>query len=259
MLRPYQATALALASVICFSLPSPAQSAKLEQKRSGPLSFSASLPGKAKNFVEQNLISVNQLRAPRKAINLLVKADEYLRRNDLQKAKDLASRALDVYPEYAQALTLRGTVELQNKDFDRATDDVQHAIDQDPHSATAYFVMAAIFNSQSRYREAALESDRALAIAPGAWQGYFEASRAALGLGDFANALRYGTQASSLCPDFYPTRVVLAESYLGLKHYSQAAEAFRAYLKIDPNSDTAARVRTVLARVPATALADNAK
>jgi tetratricopeptide (TPR) repeat protein len=181
----------------------------------------------------QATISAAELRVPGKARDAIRKAWFAMRENKLGDAARYIEKALSVCPQYAAALVLRATLEMQDTtSHERARDDAEKAIEYDPNYAAGYIVLGAAYNSSGQFDDAIRTLNRGIALLPTAWQGYYEMSYALLGKGDFLGGLRQAERASSsLGSGNYPElHLVKAYCYVGLKNQSAAKaelEAFR--------------------------------
>ncbi|HEU5337262.1 MAG TPA: tetratricopeptide repeat protein [Terriglobales bacterium] len=196
-------------------------------------------------------ISVQQLRVPDKAASFLRKAQEALDKNRLDEASKQVSKALASYPRYAQALAMRGILELQQGQFEQAADDANRAIQFDPNYGTGYLVMGAALNAQKKFQEALRPLSRAEVLVPNAWQGYFESSKALLHLGRFQEALQQVNKAFTLVDlsEHPELHVIKGYAYMALRVYSPALAEFQAYLKQVPNGPYTVAVRDTLEKI----------
>jgi len=169
-------------------------------------------------------ISAAQLRVPGKARDAYRKARFAMSENKLGDAARYIEKALSSYPRYTEALTLRAALEMQDtKSSERAKDDAEKAIEYDPNYAEAYIVLGAAYNYLRQFDDAIRTLDRAIALLPAIWQGYYEMSVALLGKGDFVGGLRQAERASSLDSGNHPDLdLVKAYCYVGLKNRSAA-------------------------------------
>lgn len=180
-------------------------------------------------------VSVAQYRIPEKARNELNKAREALEKGKTEDATRHLSRALEISPDYADALTLRGVLKLDRKDVAGAVNDLDQAIHADANCATAYVVMGSALNSQARYDEAIRSLQHAESLAPNSWQLHFEMGKSYMGKNDYPSALHQFDAAQNTGAIAYPV-VSLMRGYtlLKMKQYPQAADALQAYLQKDP-------------------------
>ncbi|MGE5207557.1 MAG: tetratricopeptide repeat protein [Chlamydiota bacterium] len=196
-------------------------------------------------------VSVQQLRVPEKAVSLLRKARQAVDKNKLGEADTYISKALAVYPEYAQAFTFRAILEMQRQQYEQAVADANHAIQADPNYGTGYLVMGAALNCQQKFQDALLSLQRAETLLPNAWQGYFESGKALLRLGRFQEALQQVNKSFALVdPSQHPDLHLLkGYSYLGLHTYGGALSELQQYLSQAPGGAHTAAVRSTLEKI----------
>lgn len=190
----------------------------------------------------QNTISLMQYRIPDKAREEFTKAQDDLSQHKIEDGEKHLNRALEICPNYANALTLRGILELSASKTNNAMADLQKAIQSDGNYALAYTVMGAALNSAKRFDEAIRSLERGETLAPDSWQTYFELAKAYVGKSDFPSAIRQLDRAESLTPNFPMIRYVRGFALMGLKQYQQAAnelEAFLGKVQSGPESDRA--------------------
>ena len=196
-------------------------------------------------------VSVQQLRVPDKAASFLDKAQKALSQDKLDQAADLVGKALAAYPDYAQALALRGLLEMQAQHYDLATADANRSIQADPNYGMGYLLMGAILNTQQKFKDALAPLGRAEALLPNAWQIYFESSKAYLQLGRFQDALQQVNKAFTLTdPGKQPElHLVKGYAYMGLHTYAAALTELEAYVTQVPAGPHTAQVRSTLAKI----------
>lgn len=197
-------------------------------------------------------VSVAQMRVPEKARKLLEKAQAALDKRKLEEADRYVGAALDVYPDFAEALTMRGLMDLDAKHLDDAAVNLEKAIQADRSYAMGFIVLGAVYNMQSRFDDAIRVLDRGLTLMPQSWQGMFELGKAELGKGNYEAAIRRLNKASDLATVKYPPlHLAKAHALLGMKNFSEASSELEAYLEQDPKSPNAAAVRESLEQVRA--------
>lgn len=192
-------------------------------------------------------ISVAQYRVPEKARNEFSKAREAMEKGKSDDANKHLSRALEISPDYADALTLRGVLKLDQKDVAGAVNDLDQAIHSDPNCATAYVVMGSALNSQAKYDEAIRSLQRAESLMPNSWQLHFEMGKSYVGKNDYPSALHQFDAAQNTGAAAYPV-VSLMRGYtlLKMKQYPQAADALQAYLQKDPQGSNREHAQKLL-------------
>lgn len=203
--------------------------------------------GKPADGVKGNSISIAQYRVPAKAREAYRKAHEAVEKGKMDDAGKHLTKALELCPDYADALTLRGVLELNQKDSPAAIADLDKAIKADGNYAMAYMVMGSALNMQSKFDEAIRSLQRGESLAPNYWQAYFEMGKSYIGKADYPAALRQLERAESLTPAEYPLISLLrAHALLSMKQFPQAMSALQAYLAKDPQGPNSAQAHKML-------------
>ncbi len=208
--------------------------------------------GKPTDGVEGSSISIAQYRVPAKAREAYRKAHEAVEKGKMDDAHKHLARALELCPNYAEALTLRGVLALNQQDSQAAIADVDKAIQADGNYPMAYLVMGSALNMQGKFDEAIRSLQRGQSLAPNFWQGYFEMGKSYIGKADYPDALRQLERAQSLAPADYPLISLLrAHALLALKQFPEAMTALQAYLQKDPQGPNSEKARKMLEQAQA--------
>ncbi len=211
------------------------------------LRFDAPLSGN--NVGGTSTVSVSDYKVPDKARDALRKAQMALQSGKLQEVAQYTGKALAIYPQYGQALTLNGLLKLQSHNFDGARQDLEKSVQVDPGQALAYFLLAASYNEAQRYDDALRTTEAGLRLAPEAWQGYFETAKALLGKNQFLAALQQVSKAIDRAPSYPMLHLVKGDAYAGLKDYANAIVEMESYLSAKPQGATAQQVRAAVAKM----------
>jgi tetratricopeptide (TPR) repeat protein len=203
----------------------------------------------ADNVDGTNTVTVNDYKVPDKARKALYKAQQAMQEHKFQNADRYVNEALTIYPDYSQALTLRGLLSLENHNPDAARVDLEKAVQLDAGHAISYFLLAAVYNETGRFDDALRTLGEGVRIAPNAWQAYFEMSKALLGKNDFGNALRQASKGLELNPGFAMLHVIKGDCFAGLKDYANAITEMQAYLTAEPGGAIASQVRATVAKL----------
>src|SRR5262245_25568716 len=99
-------------------------------------------------------VSVAQMKVPEKARKAFKKAQAAMDKEKVDEAHKYVAEALEVYPEYSEALTLRGILSLGSNNLQEAMTDLQRAIKADNNYATAYLALGAAYNALSQFDDA---------------------------------------------------------------------------------------------------------
>jgi len=194
-----------------------------------------------------NSISVAQYRVPAKARDELKSAREAAAKGKNDDADKHVAKALAIYPNYADALTLRAILKVDANDREGAVTDLQQAIQDDESCALAYIVMGAIFNTQGKFDDAIRSLERGEALAPDSWQAYFEMGKSLTAKAEYEPALRQLEKAQALSPkDYPPIHLVKARAMAGLSNYSDEMAELQQYLDKEPQGTNSAQARKMM-------------
>lgn len=197
-------------------------------------------------------VSLAQLKVPQKARDRYVQARDAFARGKIDRAEQLVAESLSICPKNAQALTLRGVMEVRKQNPAAAMQDFQAAIEVDPNYGPAYTSLSDLYNTQGNFDDAQRATERAIAVAPNAWQGYFEMSRAYIGKGMYDKALELAKRAQSMGADVIPTiHLLKASAMVPLKLYKDASQELQAFLAHPLPGQNTDSVRNLLAQVQA--------
>ncbi len=212
------------------------------------LRFENAAPG----YGDRNSVTVAEMMVPKKARSLYLKARDAYARGKLDDAEKLVDRALNLYPNFAEALTLRGLIQMRSNQIDQAREAFEQAIQADPNYSMAYLALASVYNAQAKYDDALRTLEHETTISPTAWQGYYEMARASIGKGLYGKALQLAEKAGQMGGDgIAALHLVKASAMIPLKLYGRAKQELQAYLQREPSGRQAEQVRTVLARLDA--------
>jgi len=174
-----------------------------------------------------SLVSVNQLRTPRKALKAVQKAQEKLLAGRVSSAEKKIASALALAPDCGLAHDVLGVVLLERGQYQEAVEAFQTAIDQDPTLASAFIGSGISLLLQGRFRDALRPLDQGEKRLPDSWLAHFESSIAYLGAGELDVALH---------------QIVLAENLSGSDHEKRSGVSFlRALVHLNRGDRMAAR------------------
>ncbi len=194
--------------------------------------------GKPEDDLQRNSVSVAQYKVPARAREEYRKAHASVEKGKTEEAIRHLAKALAIYPEYADALTLGAVLKLNDKSADAAIADLDRAIKADGNYAMAYMVMGAALNMESKFDEALRALQHGESLAPDCWQVHFEMAKAFIGKADYPSALRHLDRAQALLAhnEEYPLIYLFrAQALLAMNQYADAMSALQVYLQKEPN------------------------
>lgn len=198
---------------------------------------------------DPNTVSVAQMKIPEKARAELAKAQELSSKGKAEDAKKHLAKALEIAPDFAEALTLRAVMRLAN-DLPGAEADLQQAIKADGNYAMAYTVLGAALNAQGKFDQALNTLNRAISLAPMAWQNFYEMAKTYDATAKYQEGLKQVQKAFSLTGELFPPMLLLrAHCLMGVHQFGDAVADLEAFLKRDSSGANADTARQLLAEV----------
>ncbi len=197
-------------------------------------------------------VSVAQMLVPDRAQKEYRKAHQAFVAGKNAEALQFLDNALQIAPEFAAALTLRGIIEMDELHLADAEESLQQAIHHDPSDGAAFLALGVVYNHEGRYDDAMNASQRGVSLSPRSWQGYFEMAKAAIGQGMYEKGLQFARQAEKMGGNgFAGLHLVEAYALVPLKLYRDAKCELQAYLSRSPKDGTAKQAQNLLAQVNA--------
>ncbi len=200
-------------------------------------------PDRSLRTHSQFTISVTQMKVPKKARNTLHRA--YAAKTRANQAL-LVETALAIYPQYAEALAVRGLLEMEH-DLEQALTDSRNAVKYDPSCGMAYLALGSTLSAQGSYDEAIPPLNQSVIIMPDDWRTYYQLSFALARTKNYTASLQNFERAHRLVatdpPYFHPLK---AEILLGFNNHSAAIAELNSYLKEEPTGKFSELARRIL-------------
>ncbi len=207
------------------------------------LRSSADAPGKSK---EGSVVSVPEMAqtAPKDAQKAYEKALEQKVKGDLTRASEEVAKALVLFPEYFQAMTLRGELLIRQGKTAEALADFSNALKINPDFGPALRGAGFCKLQQRKVAEAALDLERALRLNPLDSDAHLYYGIATLALDRKIEARQSLEQALHLAPDgAVSAHVYLANLEAAEGRFRAAADQLAAYLVLRPDAPNAGKLK----------------
>jgi tetratricopeptide (TPR) repeat protein len=198
------------------------------------------------------IVSVTSLSAPQGAQHEYAKGVQDLRDKKFDKAEKHFRKATEEFPKYAVAWEKLGQLQVESKNRADAGNSFQKAIDADPKYVPPYLALATLNAEDSKWDSVLEITNHALNIDHQHFShAYFLNSAAYLNTGNIAAAEKSGLRAEELDKQHLQPRIqlLLAEIFTRTGRPAIAADHFRKFLELAPNSAEAESVRTRLAKL----------
>jgi tetratricopeptide (TPR) repeat protein len=191
-------------------------------------------------------VSATSANAPKGARKAYERASAHLKKHKLTEAQAELEQAVKLYPRYAAAWTNLGGLHEQQNRLDQAREAFSQAQVADDKFVPAYVGLASVAVRQSKWAEAEELSARATLL-DGVYfpVAFYYNAVANFQLGQLDKAEKSARKAEQLDMRQSLTQVkLLLGSILDMKqNYAEAAEEFKAYLKVAPTAANAEKVR----------------
>lgn len=159
------------------------------------------------------------------------------------------TKAVEIFPSFAEAYFVMGGVYLEQGSLNLAEDAFSKALSIENRMANAQLALGLTRNLMGRTREAEPPLQRAVELDPKNPDAHFELAKNQFALQKFPDAQAHAEKSLELKPANPPVYIVLGYSLLRQKKVAEAEEAFRHFLKMDPASPMAVDVRQVEAMI----------
>jgi tetratricopeptide (TPR) repeat protein len=144
------------------------------------------------------------------------------------------NKALEINPNYVEALALRSYTEIEAEQFDKATIDLDSALKVNPNSLDAHSLKAAMFWVQDRQGDYENEVKATLAINPRYGMLYETLSHFATNNRRYHQAVEFSRKATELSPRLWQAHLSLGNALIRTGQAEAGREAIEISFKGDP-------------------------
>ena len=169
--------------------------------------------------------------------------------NDVPGSLEHFQKAIDLYPNYAEAYQLMGVVNLGVGKFPDAELQLAKATEIEPKLSTAFFALGICRNQMAKYAEAETALAKGLELDPDSADGHYHIAEAYWNLGRFDDSEPHARKALSLRPEIAPAHVLMGNSLLRKHDAPGALKEFQEYLRMAPKGEFAAGTRAAVERL----------
>jgi tetratricopeptide (TPR) repeat protein len=190
------------------------------------------------------------------AAQLLAAAQRHHRNDEDDEALGAVTQALDLRPDYPEALELRGTLYLGATQPEQAFADLTRAVQLAPKSASARSLRGMAYRQMGLFNEALTDLNEALRLDPGLRMAYVTRAHVFVRKGDRKRAIEDFTRALRIGPSPYVHNERAACHYR-LGNYADAIADHAAAVKLDPKDEASCNgLAWILATCPLAHLRD---
>jgi lipoprotein NlpI len=192
-------------------------------------------------------VSATTLKAPKEAQKAYEKGLKEARgeKPKWDRAGKELSKAVELYPQFAEAWYELGEVRLRQEDVAKAKEAFQHAIETDANFQKPYAPLSLIELKQGNREESARLADKAVSLNPGLTEAHFYAAMAHFMLGHIDRAGEAGLMVVKQGGEaHYPRVLVILGDYFAQKEdFTASAKHYQQYVELEPKSPMAEQAR----------------
>ena len=186
---------------------------------------------------------------PEQARKLYQRAAQLIESDKNQEALTALRQALQIYPEYFDALDLMGTELVKQREYEPAIAPLAHAVEVNPKSQSSWFALG-VAQYNLKQQPTAVESlRRAVSLKQNSVNANLWLGIALRQTGPMEEAERYLKQADQLSGSkLADAHWQLALLYNQLKRFGEAADQLELFLKVQPDSRDSENIKKLIRR-----------
>jgi tetratricopeptide (TPR) repeat protein len=159
----------------------------------------------------------------------------YFEQNNYDEALDMFRQATEKDPKNADAFANLGRVQAKLRKYVEAEASLKKALELKGADPDLYKELAMVYYSKSSYGDVVDVIDKLHAAGGGDYLTWYMLGKSKQKLDKTNEAIQALEKSAELNPDYYNAHSALGQIYLGQEKYRQAANAFKAAEKSDPN------------------------
>jgi len=158
-------------------------------------------------------------------------------------------KAIELYPQYAEAYQLMGALQLQSGKLPEAESDFQKATDLEPNLTRAYFALGMCRNYLAKYPEAETALLKGLELDPQSPDGHYELAKTYWNLQRWQDSETHAQKAVSLKPDLAGAHVLEGDLALQKRDMPGALKEYKEAVRLDPKGPMAAPTQQMVTKI----------
>jgi Tfp pilus assembly protein PilF len=200
--------------------------------------------------VNSGVVSVRELSIPSKARGEFRKAQDRLRARKVEEAIRHLERAVELAPQFIEAINNLGTVHFQKNDYSGAERYFRQALQAEPEAFAPLVNLGGVLLATGSASEALEFNRQAQELRPHDALANAQLGLSYFRLGDFNQALEYLQRTKELDPaHFTNPQIALARIYMRRRQREAAVQELEEFLEQHPDSPEAGNVRDTIERI----------
>jgi Flp pilus assembly protein TadD len=204
------------------------------------------------------LVNRHRLAVPPRARDELARADTALLQGDSESVLKHVRRALDICPEFIEALIMLGNYHHSKREFDLAIELFRRVTELDPQYYGGWLNLGGSYLSKGRFQDALATHRRAYELRSGEASVISAVALDYFYLRRYEDAKPYFNQLIARDPAHVNApQIFLAQIAVMQNRPEEARQYIQAYLELHPNSPRIPELRQWLQRLSSDAIAEN--
>jgi Flp pilus assembly protein TadD len=158
-------------------------------------------------------------------------------------------KAIELYPQYAEAYQLLGVMHLQVGKFAEAEPALQKATEIEPNMSTAYFALGICRNQMREYPEAETALLKGLELDPASADGHYQLANTYWALERWQDSESHAQKAVTLKPDLAGAHVLEGDIALRKRDMQGALKEYKEGLRLDPKGPMAGPTQQMISKI----------
>lgn len=193
------------------------------------------------------LVNVRALAVPKGALQEFQQSTRDQADGNPEAAMRHLKRAIEIYPDYADAWNNLGAYYHRKGDYDQAVRSLTRVTELNPEFSVGWRNLGNCLVATGKFEKAVEVNSRAVSLDPGDVVAVSQLGLSYYYLRNYREAKKYFKQVYDLDPAFADSpQLYLAHIALGEKSFDEALDYFRSFLEYHPNSARAPSVRDTL-------------
>jgi tetratricopeptide (TPR) repeat protein len=203
----------------------------------------------AKEGAPSGSVNARIAQIPPKARKEFEAGQKSMQAQDAAGSMQHFQKAIELYPQYAEAYQLLGVMYLQSGKLAEAEPQLQKATEIEPNLSTAYFALGVCRNYMAKYPEAEAALLKALELDPQSADAHYELAKTYWNLQRWQDSDTHAQKAIALKPDLAGAHVLEGDLDLQKHDMPGALKEYKEGVRLDPKGPMAAPTQQMISKI----------
>jgi tetratricopeptide (TPR) repeat protein len=203
----------------------------------------------AKQGAPSGSVNARIAQIPPKARKEFDAGQKSMQAQDVPGSMQHFQKAIELYPQYAEAYQLLGVMHMQEGKLADAEPALQKATELEPNLSTAYFALGMCRNYLAKYPEAETALLKGLELDPQSPDGHYELAKTYWNLSRWQDSETHAQKAVALKPDLAGAHVLEGDLALQKHDMPGALKEYKEAVRLDPKGPMAAPTQQMISKI----------